>query len=293
MTESMGKKSKTSVILLLNLSVMLFGLSSVIGKFVEASPVMVAWGRVVTSVIILFFIMKFKKEDFTLEGKKDIMLAILGGVILAVHWTTFFQSVQVASVAIGTITFSTFPLFLIFLEPIIFKEKFQKKNLLYVVIILIGVIITIPEFSTKNTMTVGIIWGMISSLSYALLTLINRSLSSRYKGIKISIYEQAAAAIVLLPVMLLTYKQPTLTDIIGISAIGIFCTAIGYSLFVSAQRYVTAQQAGIFSSMETVYGILFAFIFLKDFPTIREIIGGLIILGVAVYSSLESKGQDA
>lgn len=291
MTENKNNRSMTTVILLLNLSVMLFGLSSVIGKFVEASPVMVAWGRVVTSVIILFIIMRFKKNDFTLENKKDILLAILGGIILAVHWTTFFQSVQVASVAIGTITFSTFPLFLIFLEPVIFKERFQKKNLLYVILILIGVIITIPEFSTKNTMTVGIIWGMTSSLTYALLTLINRSLSSRYKGIKISLYEQAAAAVALFPVMLLTYRQPSLVDVIGISAIGIFCTAIGYSLFVSAQRYVTAQQAGIFSSMETVYGILFAFIFLRNTPTLREILGGLIIVGVAVFSSLESKGK--
>lgn len=291
MTENKSNRSMTTVILLLNLSVMLFGLSSVIGKFVEASPVMVAWGRVVTSVIILFIIMRFKKDDFTLENKKDILLAILGGIILAVHWTTFFQSVQVASVAIGTITFSTFPLFLIFLEPVIFKERFQKKNLLYVILILIGVIITIPEFSTKNTMTVGIIWGMTSSLTYALLTLINRSLSSRYKGIKISLYEQAAAAVALFPVMLLTYRQPSLVDVIGISAIGIFCTAIGYSLFVSAQRYVTAQQAGIFSSMETVYGILFAFIFLRNTPTLREILGGLIIVGVAVFSSLESKGK--
>ncbi len=291
MTENKNNRSMTTVILLLNLSVMLFGLSSVIGKFVEASPVMVAWGRVVTSVIILFIIMRCKKNDFTLENKKDILLAILGGIILAVHWTTFFQSVQVASVAIGTITFSTFPLFLIFLEPVIFKERFQKKNLLYVILILIGVIITIPEFSTKNTMTVGIIWGMTSSLTYALLTLINRSLSSRYKGIKISLYEQAAAAVALFPVMLLTYRQPSLVDVIGISAIGIFCTAIGYSLFVSAQRYVTAQQAGIFSSMETVYGILFAFIFLRNTPTLREILGGLIIVGVAVFSSLESKGK--
>jgi broad specificity polyphosphatase/5'/3'-nucleotidase SurE len=49
---------------------------------------------------------------------------------MAIHWTTFFQSIQVSSVAIGTITFSTFPLFVTFLEPVIYKERLTLQNVL-------------------------------------------------------------------------------------------------------------------------------------------------------------------
>jgi drug/metabolite transporter (DMT)-like permease len=69
-------------------------------------------------------------------------------------------------------------------------------------------------------------------------------------------------------------------------AIGVICTAMAFSLFVSAQRYVSAQSAGISAGMETVYGIIFAMILLGEAPSIREIVGGVIILTAALASSL-------
>jgi drug/metabolite transporter (DMT)-like permease len=277
-----------TAIAMLHGAVMLFGLSGVIGRFVESSAIMTAWGRVLVSSALLLGYLTINKTPLALKSPRDTLRAMAGGALLAVHWTAFFQSVQMASVAIGTITFSTFPLFLIFLEPVIFREKFQKKNLASVAVILLGVIITIPEYSLSNTVTVGILWGMISSLIYALLALINRDLSSKYRGIQISFYEQATAGVVLLPLMLFTYKTPSVTDILGIAGIGIFCTAIGFSLYVTAQKSVSAQQAGIVSSMETVYGIVFAAIFLGEAPSPRELIGGAIILAVAVLASVQS-----
>ncbi|MFR6714479.1 MAG: EamA family transporter [Dorea longicatena] len=53
---------------------------------------------------------------------------ILTGVVMAIHWSSFFQSIQTSSVAIGTITFSTFPLFLTFLEPLLFHEKISWQE---------------------------------------------------------------------------------------------------------------------------------------------------------------------
>ena len=73
-----------------------------------------------------------------------------------------------------------------------------------------------------------------------------------------------------------------------VAAIGFVCTTIAYSLYVSAQKGVRAQTAGIISGMETVYGIIFAFVFLQEVPTVRELIGGAVILGVALYSSLKA-----
>ena len=74
--------------------------------------------------------------------------------------------------------------------------------------------------------------------------------------------------------------------------IGLVCTAIAHSLYVAAQKKVKAQTAGIISGMETVYGILFAMIFLGEVPGIREVIGGIIILCVAVLSSLAATRKE-
>lgn len=267
---------------------MLFGLSGVIGQFVEISSVMVALGRVISSSLLLFLIAIAKKDTLKLSSKKDYGLIILTGIVMAVHWTTFFQSIQVSSVAIGTITFSTFPLFLTFFEPLIFHEKLRRQNIFTAVTLMIGVIITIPEFSIENNTTVGIIWGMVCSFTYAIMTLANRYFSSRYTGRIICLYEQGTAAIVLLPALFIMKTQWRIPDIIGVAFIGFICTAFAYSLYVSAQKNVKAQTAGIISGMETVYGILYALLFLGEIPSGRELVGGAVILGVAMYSSLKN-----
>lgn len=283
------KESFNRNIIYLHVAVMLFGLAGVAAQFVEIPAVLVALGRVVCSSLLLLIIAIVKKESLKLNSGKDYCMIILTGAVMAIHWTTFFQSVQVSTVAIGTITFSTFPLFLTFIEPIVFHEKLRSQNVLSAILLLIGVMITIPEFSMENHTTIGIIWGMVSSLSYAVLTLANRYFSPRYPARTVCLYEQGSAAIVLLPALFLVKTTWRPLDLAGIAFVGFICTAFAHSLYVSAQKSVRAQTAGIISGMETVYGILYALLFLGEVPSIRELAGGIVILGVAMYSSIKAK----
>lgn len=283
--------SKKSL-LFLHISVMLFGLSSVIGQFVDAPSVVVARGRVVCSSLLLLVLCLVSRTPLALRSAKDYGLVLFTGVVMAIHWTTFFQAIQVSSVAIGTITFSTFPLFLTFLEPLLFHEKIRGRNILGAAVLLIGVLITIPSFSMENQVTVGVLWGILSSFCYAIMTLSNRYLSSAYPGKTLCLYEQGTAAVVLLPALLLVEVNWTVQTAAGIAVIGFVCTAFAYSLYVAAQKNVKAQTAGMISGMETVYGIVYAWIFLGEVPGIRELIGGAIILGVALLFSVQ-KSQAA
>ena len=268
---------------------MLFGLAGVVAQFVEVSAVMVALGRVVCSSALLLLIALVKKDSLRLASKKDVFFIILTGAVMAAHWTTFFQSIQVSTVAIGTITFSTFPLFLTFIEPVLFHEKIRRQSIISAVLLFIGVLITIPEFSMANNTTIGIIWGMICSLTYAVLTLANRYFSARYAARTICLYEQGSAALVLLPALFLVDTTWRVQDFAGVAFVGFVCTAFAHSLYVAAQKSVKAQTAGIVSGMETVYGIVYALLFLGEIPSVRELIGGAVILSVAMYSSLKAK----
>lgn len=141
----------------LHIAVMLFGLSAVLGQFVTAPAVIVAGGRVICSSLLLFLLSIAGRASLKLKSRKDYGIAVFAGIILAVHWTTFFQAIQSSSVAIGTITFSTFPLFLTFLEPLLFREKLKVTSVLSAAVLLLGVFITIPEFSLENQITIGIL----------------------------------------------------------------------------------------------------------------------------------------
>ena len=277
-----GKKN----VLLLHIAVMLFSVSGVVAQYVEVPSIMVTLGRVVSSSLVLLVISLVRRDRLRLNCRKDYVLIILTGMVMGVHWTAFFQSIQVSSVAIGTITFSTFPLFLTFMEPLAFGEKIRGGSIISAVLLLAGVFITIPEFSAENRITVGIIWGMLSSFTYAVLTLANRYFSARYAGRTICLYEQGTAAVFLLPSLFFVEAQWRTQDIAGVLFVGCVCTAFAYSLYVSAQKGVKAQTAGIISGMETVYGIVYALLFLGEVPSVREIVGGTVILAVALTSSL-------
>lgn len=284
-THTARRDYSTNSVLLLHLAVMLFGFSAVLGQFVDAPAVVIAGGRVIWSSVALLAFSLVKRSSLKLNGKKDYVVALVAGVVLAIHWTTFFQAIQSSSVAIGTITFSAFPLFLTFLEPLFFHEPLRLRNLVTALLLLAGVGITVPDFSLENQVTLGILWGLVSALAYAVLSLANRYLSGRYEARTVCLYEQGTAAVVLLPALIFSRVTWSFQNFAGIAAIGLVCTAIAHSLYVAAQRHVKAQTAGIISGLETVYGILFALLFLGEIPRPRELIGGAVILGVAVFSS--------
>ena len=283
------RESFNKNILYLHIAVMLFGLAGVAAQFVEIPAVLVALGRVICSSILLFVIAVLKKDRLKLDSKRDYIMIVLTGAVMGAHWTTFFQSIQVSTVAIGTITFSTFPLFLTFIEPVLFHEKLKKQSIVSAIVLFIGVLITIPEFSMANHTTIGIIWGMLSSFTYAILTLTNRYFSARYAARTVCLYEQGSAAVVLLPALFLVEASWRIQDAAGVAFVGFVCTAFAHSLYVYAQKSVRAQTAGIVSGMETAYGIVYALLFLGEIPSIRELVGGAVILSVAMYSSLRSE----
>ena len=283
-----SRKARSAVgsVAVLHISVMLFGLSAVLGQFLDAPAVVIAGGRVVFASLTLLIFSLATKASLKLKCKKDYALALATGIVLAIHWTTFFQSIQCASVAIGTITCSSFPLFLTFLEPLVFREKVRLRGVVSTLVLLLGVGITVPSFSLQDKTTLDIIWGLISALSYAVMSLSNRYLSRAYDSRTICLYEQGSAAVVLLPALLIVNTHWTAQNLAGIAAMGLICTAIAHSMYVAAQRNVKAQTAGVISGMETVYGILFAFLLLGEVPSSRELLGGAVILGTAVVSSL-------
>lgn len=274
---------KKRAILSVNIAVLLFGLAGLFAKWVQLPAISITFGRVLFSSIGLGVYM-LARHSFRIENRKDLLLLIGAGAILALHWWSFLEAIQLSTVAIGTITFSSFPLFVTFLEPLVFHQKLMRRNIVIALVILLGVIITIPELSLENSMFMGILIGMISSLAYAVLTVMNKSFAGRYSGTLTAFYEQATAAVILLPFALAVGAKPSPSDAALLLFLGLVTTALAHTLFISSLKELPAQLAGVCSSMETVYGILFALLLLGEVPSIREIIGAAVIVGVVIIA---------
>ena len=271
-------------ILSVNIAVLLFGLAGLFAKWISLPSVGITFGRVLFSSVTLGLYMLIRRQPFRISSKADLLLLILAGIVLALHWWAFLESIQRSSVAIGTITFSSFPLFVTFLEPIVFKKRLTVGNVLTALAVLVGVVITVPAFSFEDRYFQGIVIGMVSSLAYAVLTLMNKRFVNRYSGTQTAFCEQATAAVVLLPLALRANLQPSAADIGLLLFLGVVTTALAHTLFITSLKQLPAQLAGITSSMETVYAIIFAWILLREIPTAREIAGAVIIIGAVLLS---------
>ena len=285
-------KNQKKSLISIHIAVLLFGLAGLFAKWVLLPAVIIVLGRVIFSSLSLFFLLKVKRARVRLDKGRDYILMITAGIVLAVHWTTCMQSIQTSTVAVGTLTFSTFPLFVTFLEPVLFHERLKSSSVVSAVVMLTGVLLIVPEFHLGNTMTQGVIWGMAGSLSYAVLSLMNRMFMEKYTSSLTAFYEQATAAVVLLPSLFLLKPVVSGKDILVLVLLGVVFTAFAHTMYIEGLKHVKVQTAGIISGLESVYGIIAAFLFLGEKPGIKELAGGVIILGVVFYSTRLSSREE-
>ena len=281
-------KEKTRSLLEIHIAVVLFGLSGLFARFAGQPAVIIALGRVFFASISMFALFRFRGKRTSLGSGGDLIILAGAGALLAVHWTAFFLSIQVSTVAIGVLTFSTYPLFITFLEPLIFGEKIKISDIMCACVMFAGVMMIVPEFHLSNSVTIGIIWGMVCSLTYAALSLVNRKFVKKYPGGLIALYEQGTAALVLLPALFIFRPAFTLTSLMLLILLGVLFTAAAHSMFINGMKNVRAQTAGMIASLESVYGIAAAAIFLSERPSLNELGGGTLILAAALYSTIKA-----
>lgn len=280
--------NKKSSLIQLHIAVFLFGVSGLFGKFLTQPSIIIVLGRVFFSSIFLCMGLTITKENLKLKSRKDMLIIAFMGVILAIHWCTFFQGIKLSTVAIGLLTFSTFPIFVTFMEPFFFGEKLKKEDIVLAFITFTGVMFVIPDFQMGNEMTVGAMYGILSSLSYAVLSLLNRKYVKEYKGVVIVFYEQLVSLIVLLPFFFIMEPAFTRKDIFLLLLLGTVFTGITHTLFINSLKDIKTQTAGIISSLEPLYGIILSIFLLNEMPSAKEIIGGLLILGTVFYSTIKN-----
>ncbi|NQY08079.1 MAG: EamA family transporter [Flavobacteriales bacterium] len=283
---------KTKSLILIHVSVFLFGLSGIFGKLLDLNPIIIVLGRVGFATIFLAALLSIFKESIKLNRKKDYFILALSGIILAVHWITFFKSIQMSTVTIGILTYSIFPMFTTFLEPIFFKKTLKLANVILAFITMLGVALVIPSFEIDSNTTQGALWGVSSGLSFSILMLLNKKYAKSYSSLVITFYQDFWATVVLIPFLFILNPSIQQSDMLYLILLGIVFTALAHTFFIKGLANIDAQKASIIASLEPVYGILFAVFLINEVPSLRTILGGVIIILVAGYASVQSKASE-
>ncbi len=273
----------------IHLAVFLFGFPGLFGKWLAWPAVTIVFGRVIFACLALAAVMALGRASFRVTSRRDVLLLGLCGLVLAAHWTMFFKSIQVSTVAVGLLAYSSFPVFTAFLEPLLTKERWEPASLLYALVCVAGIALIVPGFDVSNAVVQGVVWGLGAGLSFSFLAVLNRGLASRHSSLTVAFYQDLVAGLVLVPAIWRTGLPRSGRDWALVAVLGIFCTALAHTLFIDGLKGAGARTASILSSLEPVYGILLALIFLGESPSLRTVSGGAIILAAALAATARAR----
>jgi drug/metabolite transporter (DMT)-like permease len=274
----------------IHVAVFFFGLAGLFGKLVALPATIIVLGRVIFACLFLAMVLVAQRRSFRLHARSDGMAMVLMGLVLAIHWITFFQAIKVSTVAIGVLAFSTFPVFVTFMEPYFFNERLRRSDVIVALAAVAGVAIVVPRFEFANQIVRGVSWGIASGFTFAVLSVLNRRFARHYSSLVIAFYQDLVAAVLLLPLVFVYDNRWAMKDIVLLVFLGVVCTGLAHSLFIRGLALVKAQTASVVACLEPVYAIVIAVFLLNEIPSPRIIAGGGVILCAATYVSITGIG---
>ncbi|WP_299525965.1 DMT family transporter [Winogradskyella sp.] len=287
----------------LHFLVFIAGFTAILGKKITIGASEIVWYRMAIAAVLMFFYIKIIKLNIKVS-KKTIFQFSVAGIIIALHWITFFESIKQSNVSIALAMFSSGAFFASFIEPIFFKRRVLVYEILFGLIVIFGVfLITSSELKYLN----GIILGLLSALFSTLFAVINGRFIERYNATVISFYEFISGVLFLSLFIYFSGIQFnteffTLSkmDWVYIFILATVCTAYAFIGAVEVMRYISPFTVILSYNLEPIYGIILALIIFPDTEKMSSqfyVGAGLIILTVIMDAVLKNhkkrKGKSA
>jgi len=280
--------NKQKSLIAVHSSVVIFGLTALFSKLIELSALEITVLRSIFAAMIILAIFYWQKASPLLAKQSDYGMAFLLGFLLAVHWVTYFHAMQVSTIAIGVISLYTFPIITVFLEPFFNREKPRVRDISSAFLVLFGIYLLVPEFSLDNEINQGILWGVFSAVCFSLRNLIQ---GYHFKGNSAKhslMYQTLAAFILLIPFSYEVIPDVTTYQWGQLIVLGIFFTALPHTLLAFSLLNLKTKTVSLIACIQVVYATLFAILLLNEQPNLATIIGGVIVISVAMYESLNT-----
>lgn len=279
----------------IHIAAVLFGLTGIFGELIQAGAAAITAGRAGFAVLALLAAMRVQGGSLHRGlAPRHIGVLVAAGGLLAVHWVTFFVAVKVGGVAIATLGFASFPAFITLCERFVLRDRVSAVEWLIVLLVTVGLALVTPSFDFRDQATVGLAWAVLSGLAFALFTLTNRRAAARIPAQQVACWENLVVVVLTLPVAAGEMVRMAPLNWLWIALLGVFCTALSHYLLVSSLRVLNARSAGIVIALEPVYAICFAALLFAQYPGLRALFGGALMIGAILWSGLrQAQPQDA
>ena len=275
----------------LHLLVFIAGFTAILGKLITITAIPLVWFRMLMAGVLMLMFIKLSKIKLKITLKTFFKFA-LAGIIVALHWITFFGAIDVSNVSITLVMFSTGAFFASFIEPIVYKRKIVWYEIVFGVIVIFGVsIILNTEFKYIN----GILLGMFSAFLSALFSVLNGKFVERHNAATISFYEficGVAFISIYLAFSADGFSQENFfnletNDWIYLFILASVCTAYAFIASTYIMRYISPYTVVLTYNLEIIYGIVLAILI---FPIDEKMSAGFYYGSLLVIATVLANG---
>lgn len=273
----------------LHLLVFIAGFTAVLGKLITINAIPLVWFRMLIASLLISIYLKVNKTDLKINKNTFIKFS-LAGILIALHWITFFEAINQSNISITLAMFSSGAFFAALIEPIFYKRRIVWYEMVFGLIVIIGVYLIVQaEVKYIN----GIILGLLSALFSSLFSVINGKFVERYKASVISFYELMSGAFFITLFILIfgdgfnkNYFNISFSDWTYIFILGSVCTAYAFIAAVHVMKKISPYTVILTYNLEPVYGILMALLLFQEKMSSEFYIGAILIISTIVFNGI-------
>ena len=246
----------------LHVIVFIWGFTAILGALISIDAVPLVWYRMFLAVIFIALYFLIRKKTFKIE-KKALLKFAISGIIIAVHWITFFKAIKVSNVSVALVTMSTGAFFASLIEPFFFKRRVKLIEIVLGLLVIAGLYII---FNFESQYTLGIVYALISAFLSALFSVLNGLFIQKHDANTISFYQLLFGVLGVTLYMLFTQQfsieffQIKTSDWIYLFVLSSICTAYAFIASVKVMKYLTPYTVMLTINLEPIYAIILALI---------------------------------
>lgn len=274
----------------LHLIVFIWGFTAVLGALITLDALPLVWFRMLFAVFFIGIYIAFKKISLRLN-LQVILKLLAAGLIIALHWFTFFEAIKVSNISVTLACLSTGAFFTSILEPIFFKRKVIYYEVLFGLIVIAGLYLI---FQVEGNYVYGIILALTSAFLSASFSIINGKFAKEYDSSVISFYELVGGVLFFSLFLLfkgsfsISFFQLSANDFMWLMVLSSVCTAYAFIASVSVMKYLSPYTVMLTINLEPIYGIILALMVFgeKEQMNGQFYIGALIILSTVILNGI-------
>lgn len=261
------QKDRIGNLIHLHFIVFIWGFTAILGKLISIDSLPLVWYRMGLATLFILAYIVLAKFNLKID-KRTLAWFALGGIVVALHWVTFFLAIKVSTVSVALAMMSTGAFFTALMEPFWFGRKIIGYEIFFGFLVMIGLYLI---FRVESKYTYGMVIALVSAFLAAVFSLINGKLVKSHKPSIISFYELGIGVLFLSIVLGMNGKFVSdffilnSMDWIYLLVLALICTAYAFIASVKVMRVLTPYTVMLTTNLEPVYGIILAwFIFGTD-----------------------------